>query len=356
MKNTNNRYLKNNITVLEVVFGFFALMILLFSITPKATYAMDRLDYANMTIAEVVMKSGDFDTLEGLISDSDIEMALMEPGSITVFAPTDEAFAKLDADTIAMVMADDALRNNILNLHWVDGLAYSGVFYDRQYLETASGAQVPVNQWSGDFYIADSQVIMKNISTRDGIIHVIDTVITPDATKAKPVATRAEAAVVVSPRPAPMDSYTPTERMLAEESNDGMVDNMTVWEQIEYYPAFETLETALKLRGFDEVLNDPNMNVTVFAPTNEAFMGLGTTLDAVLEDPKTLDYILKSHVVTVPISAKEIGVSVYSAEALSGMDLRFGQTNSPKVENARVINPDLESSNGVIQVIDAVIQ
>ena len=94
---------------------------------------------------------------------------------------------------------------------------------------------------------------------------------------------------------------------------------------------------------------------TVFAPTDEAFAAVPkATLDELLADPEALTKVLTYHVVAGKVMADDV-VSLDSATTVQGSDLAIDTSNGVKVNDAMVVTTDIETSNGVIHVIDAVL-
>ena len=122
-------------------------------------------------------------------------------------------------------------------------------------------------------------------------------------------------------------------------------------------PDFSTLVAALKAAGLVEALSGAGP-FTVFAPTNEAFAQLPAgTLDSLLlpENKEKLVAILTYHVVSGKVMAADV-VTLTEATSLEGDTIAISVANGAvKVDGANVVVTDLEASNGVIHVIDAVI-
>ena len=118
--------------------------------------------------------------------------------------------------------------------------------------------------------------------------------------------------------------------------------------------SFSTLVTAIQEAGLVETLSGPGP-FTVFAPTDEAFAKLPEgTLEAVLADKAKLASILTYHVVPGKVLAADV-VNLTSATTVQGGDLAIDATDGVKVNGANVTATDVEASNGVIHVIDAVL-
>lgn len=133
---------------------------------------------AKGTIVETAIAAGSFTTLVAAVKEAGLVDALSGVGPFTVFAPTDEAFAKLGPDTIKAVLADKALLTKILTYHVVSGRVMSGDVVKLSTATTLQGSDVKVSTYGG-VRINDSLVITADIETSNGVIHVIDTVLIP---------------------------------------------------------------------------------------------------------------------------------------------------------------------------------
>jgi len=118
---------------------------------------------------------------------------------------------------------------------------------------------------------------------------------------------------------------------------------------------FNTLVAAVKAAGLADTLATGGP-FTVFAPTDAAFAKLPAgTVESLLADPDTLRSILLYHVVPGKVYASDV-VNLSSATTAQGSDVKIHAENgSVMVDNAKVVATDIESSNGVIHVIDTVI-
>jgi uncharacterized surface protein with fasciclin (FAS1) repeats len=118
--------------------------------------------------------------------------------------------------------------------------------------------------------------------------------------------------------------------------------------------SFQTLVTAVEAAGLVETLSGPGP-FTVFAPTDEAFAKLPKeTLDAVLADKEKLTAILTYHVVPGKVMASDVA-NLKEATTVQGGNLSIDTSDGVKVNGANVIKADIETSNGVIHVIDTVL-
>lgn len=149
---------------------------------------------------------------------------------------------------------------------------------------------------------------------------------------------------------------TPDDEMAGETVLDVAVGNED----------FSTLVAAVQAAGLEDALADPEATLTVFAPTNEAFEAaleaLGLTAEELLADTETLTSILTYHVLGNVVTSSDIvgaGSEEIPVETLSGEELVVVVGEDGTVgfaeQSATVVTADIEASNGVIHVIDAVL-
>ena len=117
---------------------------------------------------------------------------------------------------------------------------------------------------------------------------------------------------------------------------------------------FNTLVAAVQAAGLVDTLKGDGP-FTVFAPTDEAFAALPEgTVEALLEDIPTLTAILTYHVVPGAVMSTDLSDGMM-AETVNGQSITISLADGVMVDGANVVAPDIEASNGVIHVIDAVI-
>ena len=118
---------------------------------------------------------------------------------------------------------------------------------------------------------------------------------------------------------------------------------------------FETLVTAVQAAGLVETLKGEGP-FTVFAPTNEAFAELGTTVDELLkpENKEKLQAVLTYHVVPGKVMSSDLQDDMMASTAQGG-EVKIDLDNGPMVGEANITTADIEADNGVIHVIDKVL-
>ncbi len=135
-------------------------------------------------IIDVAVGAGSFNTLAAALTAAGLVDTLKGPGPFTVFAPTDAAFAKLPAGTVANLLKPEnrAQLISILTYHVVPGDIRANQLLGRVTpARTVQGARVSVNGQGGRVRVNGVNVISADILASNGVIHVIDTVLMPPA-------------------------------------------------------------------------------------------------------------------------------------------------------------------------------
>ncbi len=136
----------------------------------------------NKDIVDTAVAAGSFQTLAKALQAADLVDTLKGPGPVTVFAPTDEAFAKLPAGTLDDLLTPenkDKLRA-ILTYHVVAGELPSAKLVTLSSAKTLNGQEVKITANGGHVMINNAHIVKADIPASNGVIHVIDTVLLPD--------------------------------------------------------------------------------------------------------------------------------------------------------------------------------
>ena len=272
-------------------------------------------------IVDTAKSDGRFTTLVAAVQAAELVDTLKSEGPFTVFAPTDEAFSKLPAGTLDDLLKSENLDTlkSILLYHVVSGkvMAEDVLQLDGQKIDTAlEGGQALVSIRDGKVYLNDTvQVIITDLETSNGVIHVIDTVLLP---------------------PEKLSDIV-----------DTAVEN----------GSFTTLVAAVQAAGLVDTLKGEGP-FTVFAPTDEAFAKLPSgTIENLLkpENLETLKSILLYHVVAGKVMGEDVKM-IESVETVLGEPVAIKESMGKiTINDANVVLPDVEASNGVIHVIDSVL-
>lgn len=129
-------------------------------------------------IVNTLVNSGNFDTLVAAVKAAGLATTL-QGDEFTIFAPTDQAFAKLPAGTVESLLADTNTLKSILTYHAVSGSVPAATARTITSAPTVNGKSITISKRHGSLYINDSRVVVYDLKTTNGIIHVIDTVLIP---------------------------------------------------------------------------------------------------------------------------------------------------------------------------------
>lgn len=145
-------------------------------------FATATLAGAKKDIVDTAVNAGSFETLVAAVQAAGLVDTLKGDGPFTVFAPTDEAFAALPAGTVENLLKPENkdMLTAILTYHVVPGKVMSTDLTDDMEAATVQGESITIDLDDG-VKIENATVTSADIETSNGVIHVIDTVILPDA-------------------------------------------------------------------------------------------------------------------------------------------------------------------------------
>lgn len=138
-------------------------------------------DTKGPNIVDVASKAGTFTTLVTALKVAGLVEALQGEGPFTVFAPTDEAFAKLPAGTLEALLKDVPKLKEILLYHVVPGKVTAAQVVSLSKAATLQGSDVAISAGKDGVKINDARVITTDVMASNGVIHLIDAVILPPA-------------------------------------------------------------------------------------------------------------------------------------------------------------------------------
>ena len=136
-------------------------------------------------IVETAVSAGSFKTLATALEAADLVTTLKGAGPFTVFAPTDEAFAKLPAGTLESLLKPEnkAKLRRILTYHVVSGKVMASDVVKLRSAKAVSGDTVKIGSGNGGVTVDQANVVKTDIAASNGVIHVIDAVILPTASR-----------------------------------------------------------------------------------------------------------------------------------------------------------------------------
>ena len=132
-------------------------------------------------IVETAVAAGSFKTLAAALTAAGLVETLKGTGPFTVFAPTDEAFAKIPAATLDALLKDKAALTKVLTYHVVAGKVMAKDVVKLSKAKTVEGADVAIMVTNGKVMVNKAHVVKTDIEASNGVIHVIDSVIMPPA-------------------------------------------------------------------------------------------------------------------------------------------------------------------------------
>jgi uncharacterized surface protein with fasciclin (FAS1) repeats len=278
-------------------------------------------------IIETAVDNGNFTTLVSALQATNLDTVLADESStFTVFAPTDAAFALIGEATLDTLLDNADVLSAILLQHVISGTAVNSVSayaLSGTMVTTASTAQIElnINQATDSLTYGGANVVIKDIVTTNGIIHVIDAVVVGD-----------------------VQIPTPSMSLVDVASANGN---------------FTTLVSALISTGLDITLADLDTNYTVFAPSDAAFAKLPTgTLDNLTA--AQLSDILLYHV--LPGNVMSDGAITVAQSNNNIIDMANGEKAALSfadsqlfINGAKISTADVMADNGIIHVLDNVI-
>ena len=269
------------------------------------------------SIIDLVASDERFSTLKAALDAAKLTTFFQWDNKKTVFAPTNDAFARLPKGTVESLLKPENKDRlvQVLTYHVHPGDLNLAAALGSKNVETVEKSPIKVAFRDGAVKVNDATLLEADIGAIDGKIHVIDSVLLPKPKEAN---------------------------LLTTAQGAG---------------SFKTLLAAAEAAGLAPALTgkDP---LTVFAPTDEAFAALPEgTVESLLkkENRKQLIELLTTHVVSGKVSAGD-ALNAKAAKSLSGSELEFAINNGLFTVNGSVIrSAGIDGGNGVIHVIDSVI-
>ena len=269
---------------------------------------------AEQDIVTTAVEAGSFKTLAAALKAGGLVETLQGKGPFTVFAPTDEPFAKLPAGTVETLLKPENKSQlvSVLTYHVVSGKVAAAQVVKLNAAATVNGQRVDIKVEDGQVRIDQATVVKADIHCSNGIIHVVDQVLLPSSDNIPATAQKAG--------------------------------------------TFNTLLAASKAAGLVEVLSG-DKPLTVFAPTDEAFAKLPVgTVESLLkpENKAKLAAILAFHVVPGRVFASDVLSKKEFKTVQGGMLTAAMKNGAATINGSTIVATDIDASNGVIHVIDSV--
>jgi transforming growth factor-beta-induced protein len=274
------------------------------------------------SLAGLVSETSSLSTLNAALGAVGLDATLAdEAATFTVFAPEDASFAPYDVEYL---LDNPTLLEEVLGFHVVQGAAvFSGDLSDGDTFTTVQGDDITISIRDGNVFVDGAQVTTPDVAASNGVAHLID---------------------------------------------DVLLTNRTVVERATVTSDFSILADLVGEAGLADALSGPGPDgedgITVFAPTNAAFLAAldandNGTIDS-SEIPSNAADILQYHVLDDVFFAADVPTSETALPTLEGADVTVVRSGSevtinPNADDASVVAPDVEASNGVIHGIDTVL-
>lgn len=266
-------------------------------------------DASTPDIVGTALLANVFGQLAGLVVDAGL-VETLRGGPFTVFAPTDDAFAKIPLDVLHTVEDDPDLLATVLTYHVVPGALKVADLAEGE-LETVAGATLTVTKDGDTTYINGNPIAAADVVASNGIIHVMGDVLVPPIGDVIDVATA--------------------------------------------LPGFGTLAELVTSAGLVETLKGEGP-FTVFAPLDSAFEALpAATLSAVQADPALLSTVLTYHVVPGKLSTSDLQPGKLTTVAGVDLTVTVDDAGVVSIDGNPIALPNVQATNGVIHVMGAVL-
>ncbi|XP_022594604.1 periostin isoform X2 [Seriola dumerili] len=274
--------------------------------TNGVVHVVDRvISSVGNTIKEILDVNDDLSSFNAAALASGMMDKLDQPGHFTVFAPTNEAFDKLSPGYLERIMGDKAIIAALVNYHLLTSVHCSEAIMAGSVYETAEGSTIEIG-CDGDSLTVNGikMVLKKDIVATNGVVHLIDQVLVPDA---------------------------------AKEVMELMGDSQS------------TFNDMVSELGLAAALG-PQTEYTLLAPVNTAFTKVMST------DQNLLRIILENHILKLKVTLSEL-YNGQLLETLAGKLLRvFIYRTAVCIENACMVRGTKEGSNGALHLMRSLIK
>ncbi len=268
----------------------------------------------DLTIADIIDQSDDHATLSDLITTSGIRSTLAGNGTMTFFAPTDQAFAALDGEFVDQLLNDpEGELLNILENHLLNGKHYIEDLLDDEERMTVNGYELIFDREGVDILVNDAIITIRDIEADNGLVHVIDAV------------------------------------LYDQVFNFTVADILALNETLSSFNNYVTqagLVPALRTEG----------PYTVFAPSNAALVSLPTEIKDALDSGSMaaiLDFV-RNHVVEDLFESPRLinGTSITASNGFV-IEITIDEDDNIFLNDSRIELINLQADNGVVHIIDA---
>lgn len=271
-------------------------------------------------IVELAKTTPSLSTLVTALGSAGLDEVLSQDGPFTVFAPSNDAFGKLDPALLQTILDDKDMLTTLLKYHVVSGSVKAADIKNGD-VETLDNKTIKLTVDGANVFVNDnSKVTTADVEASNGVVHIIDNVLIPE------------------------DLMTKTIAGIASSNDD--------------FSILVSILSMPELQPILEAASDPASDLTVFAPTNQAFLNLLSALGKsdLSEVPVDLLVdIVKYHIASGTVMSTDLSNGQEINTLLEGDMLNVTIGSDVMIDNSKVISADIKASNGVVHVIDNVL-
>ena len=306
-----------------------------------------------MSCYDVLVADDRFTTLRDLLSDAGLTETIMT-GEYTIFAPTNAAFDAVDPDQLARLASDPAALKRVLQYHILPTRVESGSLVNETPYTTADGATFTITGSGTDVMIGETRVETTAVTASNCNIYAIDRVLMPaDLVIVEPVAVEVTTETTPSTTTATVTTTAPATNTTTTTTVTAAASS--VYARLSADARFSTLVSLIQAAGLVDTLTTGD--VTIFAPTNDAFAKIpAATLDTLKADPARLRTVLLSHVVNSRVTTTALGSNT-DLVTVGGSTIRVSpRTEGGYLFGTAVTEPtEIGTGLGIVYAIDTVI-
>jgi len=262
-------------------------------------------------IAQVMRNTGILDMAVSAFEETAVVDALQGEGPITIFVPSDVAFARIPCETMEALMSDPEWLSEVLLYHISKGLFTTGDLILENEVRSLQGEIIEVKVTESGLGIQDTLIIVGDIEARNGIIHIIDHVMFPQSSR----------------------RTLPSIKEALEEKG------------------FDLMRTLLENLDLDDQSNEEH-RITVFAVPNEALINLKEDLKLGSSYRESLGKLLAYHIIPNEYLHSELRIA-QTIFAANGKPLNIRISDQSTVNGIPIIERDILCRDGVIHVIES---
>ncbi|CAB1348877.1 unnamed protein product [Coregonus sp. 'balchen'] len=345
--------------------------------TNGVVHVIDRVITAvGNTIQDVIEVDDDLTTLSEVALASGLLDKLGQPGQYTLFAPTNDAFAKLDSDVLQRLMGDKGVLQALLNFHMLNSVQCSEGIMSGQTFETLEGHNIEIGCDGNSLTVNGIKMVLKkDIVTTNGVIHLIDEVLMPDSAKqVMDLLTPSQS--TFSDMVSELDEVMAIDQSFlkavciensclvrgSKEGSNGALHLMrtlmkpaetTMFQILTDNGGFKIFLSLMETAGLTDLLKQEG-EYTLFTPSDEAFAGISDSDLALLRgNVNALRTILLYHFSNGVFIGGGLETGVTNLlKSLQGNNLRVLHANNTiRVNSIEVPEHDIMATNGVIHFV-----